>query len=59
MNKTKKYFLRGLCVITLGGLGIELLLRPLWPDLVKSESVLGDIIRLVLSVLAAFGLTGV
>ena len=52
-KKPKSVFKLLLKIILLLGLGIELLLRPFLPELVKGESALSDIVRLVLAV---FGL---
>ena len=52
-KKPRSVFKLPLKIILLLGLGIELLLRPFLPELVKGESALGDIVRLVLAV---FGL---
>ncbi|MDL2279076.1 hypothetical protein LJC15_00230 [Desulfovibrio sp. OttesenSCG-928-G11] len=40
-----------LWIIILAALAIELLVRPFWPELVKSDSALGEIARLLLGLM--------
>ena len=51
----RKGFRFYLGIIVLLGLGVELVLRPLFPDLVKGGSVLNDLVHLALALLG-FGL---
>ena len=54
-RKYRTRFFAGLYVIALAGLAVELLLRPFLPLLASEDSALGDIIRLILS-LIGFGI---
>lgn len=42
-------------VVLLLGLVVELLVRPFWPELVKSESALGEIVRMLLGLFMGMG----
>ena len=42
--------------VLLLGLVVELLVRPFWPELVKSESALGEIARMLLGFFMGMGI---
>jgi hypothetical protein len=51
MATERKGFKFYLGLIVLAGLGVELVLRPIWPDLIKGESALTPLIRLALALM--------
>lgn len=55
MEKVRKRFWTCLGCIVLAALAIELVVRPFFPGLVRGESALTEVIRLLLSVMAGIG----